>query len=164
MENMVEQIAEILNQENEVFNQFLNLLDCQHKQIINGDLEELKQTNSRLDMLSERAQVLEQRRTALVDSISDELKLADEKVRLVDLLPHIDKFSSNRLQILRESILGAHKQIQAKNIRNKKLIDKSRQLIAESLKIITARPSPTYQKPGPGQTAVREANLINRSI
>jgi hypothetical protein len=164
MENSMENLTEILNQELEVFNLFLNLLDTQHKQIISGDLEGLGNTNTKLDLLTDQAQLLEQRRLEIVGNLSAELDLTDSQIKLNDLIPHLDRSLGNRLRLLRESILGAHNQVEAKSARNKQLIDKSRNLIAESLRIITTRPSPVYQKPGPVQPAMREGNLVNRSV
>ena len=164
MERLMENLTEILNQELDVFNSFLSLLDSQHKQIISGDLEELGKTNSKLDILSNQAQLLEKRRLELVYNLTAEMDLNGSDIKLKDLLPHLDRSSSNRLQLLRESILGAHRQVEAKSARNKKLIDKSRDLIAESLRIVTAKPSPVYQKPGPKAQMRREGNLVNRSI
>jgi flagellar biosynthesis/type III secretory pathway chaperone len=164
MEHLMENLTEILNQELEVFNLFLNLLDSQHKQIISGDLKGLGDTNARLDLLSNQAQVLEKRRLEIVYNLTAEMELSDNRSRLSDLIPHLDRVSGNRLQLLRESILSAHKQVEAKSIRNKQLIDKSRDLITESLRIVTTKPSPVYQKPGPVQSTARESNLVNRSV
>ena len=160
----MEKLTEILNQELEVFNRFLGLLDQQHKQIISREIEALSGTNTELDMLSGQARLLEKKRVAEVSKISEKFDLSGNNIQLRDLLPRLDRESSHQLRMLRESILGAHKQAEEKSLRNKKLIERSRQLIAESMKIITARPAPVYQKPGPNQQTTRDTNLVNRSV
>ncbi len=160
----MEKLAEILNQELEVFNKFLGLLDQQHKQIISRKLEELKQTNSELDFLTLQVTQLENKRMLEVSRMSEELGLSDDDIKLRDLLPDLDTKTSFRLKMLRESIVGAHRRAEEKSLRNKKLIERSRKLIADSIAIVSSKPSPIYQKPGPGQPSMREGSMVNRSV
>jgi flagellar biosynthesis/type III secretory pathway chaperone len=157
-------LTDILNEEFETFNRFLALLDQQHKQIVSRDLAELSKTNTELDILCNKAHFLEKKRIEAVNGISSKLKFKSDKLKLSDLLPRLDKVSSQKLQLLREAIQSAHARVEEKSRRNHRLIEKSRQLIAESMKIIASRPSPIYQKPGPGQAELREGNIINRSV
>jgi len=156
-------LTDILNQELETFNKFLLLLDQQHKQIVSRDVAELGKTNTELDILCNKAHFLEKKRIEAVNNISLTLKFKGDRLKLSDLLPRLDRISGQKLQLLRESIQNAHSRVEEKSKRNQRLIEKSRQLIAESMKIIASRPSPTYQKPGPGQAEISEGNLINRS-
>jgi len=159
----MEKLTEILNLEFEAFNKFLALLDQQHKQIVSRDLDGLNKTNTELDLLCNKANYLERKRANAGNDISVMIKHKGDNLKLSDIIPRLDKISSQRLLMLRESIQNAHQRIAEKSMRNGKLIQKSRQLIAESMKIITSRPSPIYKKPGPGQAAITEGNLISRS-
>lgn len=159
----MEKIAEILNEELETFNKFLSLLDVQHKQIISRDVDELAKTNSELDLLSNKAALLERSRMELVGVLADRPEFKNSKLTLTDILPKLDRLTGNRLKLLRDSIKSTHQRIEEKSARNKKLIEKSRKLISDSMKILAKRPSPVYQKPGPGQPAIREGSLVNRS-
>jgi len=156
-------LTDILNQELETFNRFLQLLDQQHKQIVSRNLEDLGKTNNELDILCNKAHFLEKKRIEAVADISMKFKFKDNEPKLSDLLPRLDRISSQKLQLLRGSIQDAHSRVEEKSARNQRLIEKSRKLIAESMKIIASRPSPVYKKPGPGQADIREGNLINRS-
>jgi flagellar biosynthesis/type III secretory pathway chaperone len=163
MDKSMEKLTEILNQELEAFNRFLALLDQQHKQIVSRDLEGLNNTNSELDLLCNKTNYLERKRIDAVNDISVMTKYKGDNLKLSDIIPRLDKMSSQNLLMLRESIQIAHQRIAEKSMRNEKLIEKSRKLIAESMKIITSRPSPVYKKPGPGQAAITEGSLISRS-
>ena len=160
----MERLISILNQELETYNRFLNLLDDQHKMIISRDLEGLGETDYELDLQNSKVYDLEKERMEIVDDISKRLKLDKSNIKLRDLLPRLDSVSSNRLHLLREEIMGAHKKIEEKSIRNKLLIERSRELISETIKIISRRPSPVYNKPGPGKSEVFESSLVNRSV
>ena len=149
-------LTDILNQELETFNRFLLLLDQQHKQIVSRDLDEFGKTNSELDILCNKAHLLEKKRIDAVNNISMRMKFDGDKLKLSDLLPRFDRISGQNLQLLRESIQNAHSRVEEKSKRNQRLIEKSRQLIAESLKIIASRPSPIYKKPGPDQAKINE--------
>ncbi|MCP4581889.1 MAG: flagellar protein FlgN [candidate division Zixibacteria bacterium] len=159
----MERLTNILNQELETFNKFLALLDQQHKLIVSRNLADLNKTNSELDLLCNKANYLERKRIDAVNDISAMTKHKGDDLKMSDILPSLDKLSSQRLLVLRESIQNAHQRIAEKSMRNGRLIEKSRKLIAESMKIITSRPSPIYQKPGPGRAAITEGNLISRS-
>lgn len=160
----MERLISILNQELKTYNRFLNLLDDQHKMIISRDLEGLSETDYELDFQNAKLYDLEKERREIVDDISKRLKLDKNNIKLRDLLPRLDSVSSNRLHLLREAIMGAHGKIEEKRMRNKLLIESSRELISETLKIISRRPSPVYNKPGPGKSEVFESNLVNRSV
>ncbi len=157
-------MADILNQELDTFNRFLTLLDAQHKQIVSRDLTDLNKTNSEIDLLSNKTHILEKMRIEEVRNISRQLKLNQNNLKLGDLLPRLDSITSNRLQQLRQAILTAHKYVEEKSRRNKQLIEKSRKLIFESMKIMSSRPSPVYNKPGPTRENIHEGGLINRSV
>ena len=160
----MEKLTEILNQELEIFDEFLQLLDQQHKQIISRDIEELNKTNTRLDLLSQKANHLEKNRIEIVEEIAGRPEFQKDGLTLSDILPKLDRVSGNRLKLLRDSIKNTHQRIEEKSVRNKKLIENSRKLISDSMKILAKRPSPVYQKPGPAQPAIREGSLVNRSI
>ena len=160
----MKRLIDILNQELEIYNRFLSLLDNQHKTIISRDLKGLNDTDSELDLLGLKVFELEEARIETVKEISEKLELDENDVKLRDLLPRLDKVTSNRLYLLREAILTAHKKIEEKSMRNKLLIEKSRELIAQTMKIISQKPSPVYNKPGPARPEVTESNLVNRSV
>ena len=160
----MKQLVEILDQELNAFNNFLKLLDEQHKQIVSRNLTELNKTNSDLDLLSNRARDFEKKRTQIVKMISGKMNLDKKDIKLQDLLPHLDNISRSRLHQLREAIHNTHNRINEKSARNKELIEKSRKLIFETMKLIGSRPSPVYAKPGPARDKIREGSLLNRSV
>ncbi|MCD6162442.1 MAG: flagellar export chaperone FlgN [candidate division Zixibacteria bacterium] len=161
----MKKLVDILDQELETFNKFLILLDDQHKQIISRNIADLNKTDNELDLLSIKANDLEKRRMLILKENIKNCNLNEEEnITLRDLLPQLDNVSSNRLVLLRESIIDAHKRIEEKSMRNKILIDKSRKLISESIRIINGRPSPIYNKPGPNKTGVYEGSIINHSV
>ena len=160
----MEKLIDILNRELEAYNRFLGLLDDQHKMIISRNLEGLNETDNELDLLAIKVSELEKIRIDITKDVSGKLKLSDKDLKLRDLLPRLDSVSSGRLHLLREAIVGAHKQVEEKSMRNKLLIEKARELISETMKIISRRSSPVYDKPGPEKPRVFDSSLVNRSI
>ena len=160
----MEKLVSILDKELEIFNKFLNLLDDQHKQIISRNITDLNKTDNELDILSIKANDLERKRTTIINEhVKNSDLCIEEDITLRELLPQLDNVTGNRLILLRESIIDAHKRIEEKSMRNKILIDKSRKLISESMRIINGRPSPIYNKPGPIKTEVYEGSIVNHS-
>lgn len=164
MATVMDEIASILNQELETFNRFLVLLDDQNRHIAKNDIDGLAKTNADLDMLSNQASDLERYRQSLTQDLSRQLKLENHNPTLSDLVSRLDGISSERLRTLRQAILEVHKKIAEKSRRNKFLIDKSRFLIAESMKIMSNRPAATYERPRVEKMATKESCLINRSV
>jgi hypothetical protein len=164
MANLMEELSNILNQELDTFNRFLVLLDDQNRQIAKNDIDALAKTNADLDLLSNQASDLERYRQSLTQELSAQLKFEKHNPTLNDLVNRLDGISSERLQRLRQAILEVHKKIAEKSRRNKFLIDKSRFLIAESIKIIGNRPNATYERPRADKIASSEAGLVNRSV
>lgn len=160
----MERLANILNQELEVFNRFLVLLDQQHKQIINKQLEELNNTSMQLDLLTGKIRHLESRRMKAVNKIAGELDLAEKSPKLRDILPHLRSDSSNRLHLLRKAILSAHKQAEEKSLRNKRLCEKSRRLIADSMQAIAKQPSPVFHESCHNRPAMSGSRLVKNTV
>jgi hypothetical protein len=163
MANVMDEIAGILNQELDAFNRFLVLLDDQNRQIAKNDIEALTKTSADLDLLSNQVSDLERYRQALTQELSRQLKLEKDNPTLNDLVSRLDGISSERLRALRQAILEVHKKIAEKSRRNKFLIDKSRFLIAESMKIMSNRPAATYERPRPEKIESGNGCLVNRS-
>jgi DNA repair exonuclease SbcCD ATPase subunit len=159
----MDELADVLNQELETFNRFLVLLDDQNRQIAKNDIESLAKTNADLDVLSNQASDLERFRQSLTEEISAQMRLENHNPSLNELLSRLEGISSERLQTLRRAILEVHSKIAEKSKRNKFLIDKSRFLIAESMKIMSSRPSATYERPRAEKMANGEGGLVNRS-
>jgi flagellar biosynthesis/type III secretory pathway chaperone len=157
-------LTKILIQELAVLSRFLNLLDQLQKQIVSRKLEKSNETDLQLDMLSNQAQLLEKKRMKIVDEMSRKLDLTGSNASLCDLLPRLGCGSNKRLQLLRESILRAHRQAEQKRKKNKRLIDKSQKLITESMKIISNQPPTIFHKSGPSQRAMTVGSLIYRSM
>jgi hypothetical protein len=159
----MDELADILNQELETFNHFLILLDDQNRQIAKNDIESLAKTNADLDLLSNQASDLERYRQSLTEEISSQMKLENHNPSLNELISRLEGISTERLQTLRRAILEVHSKIAEKSKRNKFLIDKSRFLITESMKIMSGRPSATYERPRAEKMANGEGGLVNRS-
>jgi hypothetical protein len=159
----MKELTEILSQELETFNRFMVLLDKQHQQLINRDVDGLVLTNSELDLLCNKTTELERCRQGVVMEMSQQMKIDSDNPKLSDLLVRLDNISSDRLKALRQAILDIHSRIERKSAQNRFLIDKSRNLIAESMKILTSRPSPIYQKPQSERVSGGEGKLVNRS-
>jgi hypothetical protein len=160
----MKELTEILGQELETFNRFMFLLDEQHRQLVKRDIEGLNMTNSELDMLCNKATDLEKGRQSIVQEISKQMNIESDNIKLNDLLERLEGISSDRLKSLRQAILDIHEKIERKSAQNRFLIDKSRNLIAESIKILSSRPSPVYQNPRPDRVYGGEGKLVNRSV
>jgi len=163
MANIMDEIAGILNQELDTFNRFLVFLDDQNRQIAKNDIDALAKTNADLDLLSNQASDLERYRQSLTQELSRQLKLENDNPTLNDLVNRLGGISSERLNTLRLAILEVHKKIAEKSRRNKFLIDKSRFLIAESMKIMSNRPTATYERPRTEKPTGAKSCLVNRS-
>jgi flagellar biosynthesis/type III secretory pathway chaperone len=160
----MKELTDILNQELDSSNRFLVLLDNQHRQLVCRDLEGLNKTNAELDLLCNKIGDFEKKRQKIVKNISGQMKLSSDNLTLNDILSRLDGISSNRLQQLRKAILDVHRRIEEKRKRNEYLIEKSRNLVAESVKILSSRPSPVYGRPGPTKFENHEGKIVNRAI
>lgn len=162
MDKHTKDLIEILGNELETFNRFLILLDEQHRCLVKGDVDSLNRVNAELEELSNQADRFELKRQSVVREIATNFNLEDNSAKLNGILEKLDSISKNRLQELRQSILDVHAQVERKSQRNKFLIDRSRSLIAESMRIIAGRQSPIYAK-DPANSRKSEGVLVDRS-
>ncbi len=162
MDDSTKNLAEILGSELEIFDRFLRLLDEQHRCLIKSDIEALNRVNSELEGLSNQADQFEFRRQEIAREVASRLNIDGDRPNLNGIIEKLDSLSRNRLQDLRNSILDVHKKVEQKSRRNRFLIDRSRNLIAESMRLIADRPAPTYSK-NPANARNGEGVVLDRS-
>ena len=122
-------LAEILNRELDLFNEFLDLLDKQHQQLNDGDFDGLNETTRELDRLSVQADIIEQDKNR---SVEEACRLLNPNRRMsadTKLGCRINNINGKQFEKLRKTILAVHGQIEAKSLRNMELVEKTRQLL-----------------------------------
>ncbi|OQX92724.1 MAG: hypothetical protein B6D58_01430 [candidate division Zixibacteria bacterium 4484_95] len=160
----MKKLTDILNKELDSYNRFLVLLDDQHQQLACRDLEGLNKTNAELDLLCNKVSELERERQKIVKDISKRMELSPSNLTLDDILSRLDGISNESLQQLRKAIVDTHEHIEEKRKRNEFLINKSRQLITKSVKILSSKPSHVYGQPGQSKVKARGGKVVNHAV
>ncbi len=162
MDDPTKNLAEILSSELEILDKFLSLLDEQHRCLVKSDIETLAKVNSEIEGLSNQADRFEFRRQEIVKEMASRLNIEADRPNLSGIIEKLDSLSQDRLHDLRNSILDVHKRVEQKSRRNRFLIDRSRNLIAESMRLIAGRPAPIYSR-NPANTRNGEGVVVDRS-
>ncbi|MFQ5607704.1 MAG: flagellar protein FlgN [Candidatus Zixiibacteriota bacterium] len=152
MSQALNDLIETLSAEAELFETALELLDRQRDMIVANDTDGLMQvTEAQREKLVE-SKLLDKKRRELVDAVAADSHLSGD-ITVSRLLESVSPEVGLRLSGLRDAILDLNEKIEEGKERNRFLINKSRDLIAESLKSINRMSNPSekgsaYQRTG----------------
>lgn len=130
----IQALISVLASEAELFATFVDLLDQQRDAIVTNDIERLTRiTEEQRERLTE-SRILDSRRRKLVAALQERVDVTGD-LTVSALLEMVSDTDGRRLSELRETILELNETIEEGRGRNAYLIDKSRAIISETLKM-----------------------------
>lgn len=154
----IQTLINVLASEAELFTSFVDLLDQQRDAIVANDMDKLNEiTEQQRERLTE-SRILDSRRRKLVEALKADVEITGD-LTVSALLDMVSEEDGLRLSQLRETILTLNDVIEDGRSRNMYLIDKSRSLIAETLKLFNRMGSKKTQ--GAGYTSAANGNTIH---
>lgn len=159
---MIDDLIDILGREAGLFEDFLQLLEDQQKAIVEKDLPTLQSVTEKLNQKTVESRLLDRKRQDIVAAIRTSQGMKGD-LNVSRLLEFTDDERADQLRRLRNFILKLHDQITDTRNRNALLINRSREYIARTMKMLSEinMPQPTYSAAG-GQTAEASAIAVNR--
>ncbi len=159
---MIDRLIDILGREAGLFEDFLRLLEEQQKALVERDLSTLQSVTERLHEKSVESRFLDQRRQQIVAEIKATEGLEGD-INVTRLLEITDDERADQLRRLRALIVKLHDQIADTRNRNALLINRSREYVARTMKMLSEinMPKPTYSAVG-GYTTEGSAIAVNR--
>lgn len=159
---MIDGLIDILGKEAGLFEDFLQLLEKQQKAIVDKDLPTLREVTEKLHEKTVESRLLDQRRRQVVHEIKSAEGFEGD-LNVTRLLEITDDERADQLRRLRAFILKLHDQITDARNRNALLINRSREYVARTMKMLSEinMPKPTYSAAG-GPSVENSAVAVNR--
>ncbi len=136
MTEKVNELIAVLNQEAELFSSFLDLLDRQRDMLVASDIDGLNQVTALQREKFAHSRVLDVRRRNLITEIAKQNDIEGD-VTVTRLLESVTTEQSAELNLMRDTIVDLNEKIEEGRQRNSFLIEKSRHLVSETLKMIS---------------------------
>ena len=140
----VSELIGVLNQEAELFASFLDLLDRQREMIVTNNIDGLNRVTADQREKLARSRMLDVRRRNLIAEIARHNEIEGD-VTVTRLLESVTAEQGAQLKTMRETILDLNEKIEQERARNSFLIDKSRKLVSETLKMINRMGAPSVK-------------------
>ncbi|MBN4056912.1 flagellar protein FlgN [bacterium AH-315-J21] len=131
----VSELIAVLNQEAELFSSFLDLLDRQRDMLVSNNIDGLNQVTVEQREKFAHSHILDLRRRNLVEKIARQNDI-DGDITVTRLLESVSDEQGAQLNLMRDTILDLNEKIEEGRQRNSFLIEKSRYLVSETLKMI----------------------------
>ena len=164
MEKELRELETILESERRLFVKYLEKLTAQQKQLIENDLQGLRESISKINLLAQEAITLESGRKNVIAKISKKLNTDKENVTLNNLLERFKGYNFEELDRLRNAILETHAKATVQRERNELLINQSMSVIGQTVNYLNERnnPSAVYENPvcKNGGTAAKNSLLM----
>lgn len=130
----IQALIAVLAAEAELFTAYVDLLDQQRDAIVANDIERLNQVTEQQRERLATSRILDTRREALVTALKAQSAITGD-VTISTLLEVVSDEDGRRLSQLRDTICDLNESIDESGQRNAFLIEKSRAVIAETLKL-----------------------------
>jgi len=150
MEIDLKELVAILKAEREVFVKYLEKLIDQQRYLTKNDLRGIKSSVKQINALSREAIALEDGRRAAIDRISNELRMNPEDISVSQILEKFKGPKFEELKQLNNMILDIYKKVQIQKTHNELLIERSMNIIKETINNIKEVNDPGVAYRGPG--------------
>jgi hypothetical protein len=159
---MIDGLIDILGREATLFEEFLQLLEEQQRALVEKDLPALQEITEKLQEKTVKSRLLDQERQKVVAEIKASRGL-DGDLNVTRLLEITDDERADQLRRLRGLILKLHDQVTEVRNRNALLINRSREYVARTMKMLSElnMPEPAYSAAG-NQRSEGQALAVNR--
>jgi len=146
---MINQLIQVISDEALIFDEFLQLLDCQKEALVSNDTDRLNEVTRLQQQKLLQSQELNRRREQLIAALK-EANAIDGDVTVTRLLEYADEDQSQRLARLRDAILALNDRISEARNTNAMLLNRSREFISRTMNTLSRlhAPSRTYGRSG----------------
>ncbi len=131
----VSELIQVLNQEAGLFASFLDLLDRQKEMLVTNNIDGLNQVTAEQREKLAFSRILDVRRRNLIQEVARQNDIEGD-VTVSRLLESVSAEQGAQLSMMRDTILDLNEKIEEGRQRNSFLIEKSRVLVSETLKMI----------------------------
>ena len=161
---MIDQLIQVISDEALLFEEFLQLLDCQKEALVANDTDRLNEVTQRQQQKLMESRALDRRRDQVVAAIKADNAI-DGDVTITRLLQYADENQSSRLTQLRDAILDLNERINETRNTNAMLLNRSREFISRTMSMLSRlhTPSGTYGRGGVNQSE-NAAVAVDRRI
>ncbi|MEE9554276.1 MAG: flagellar protein FlgN [candidate division Zixibacteria bacterium] len=149
MERELKELTEILKAEKEVFVKYLEKLGDQQKALIENNLEDIRSSVQKINVLAQEAVMLENGRRAVIERLSKKIGVDADDVSIGKLLEKFKGPNFEELERLKNTILEIHQKVRTQKSRNELLIEQSMSVIHQTMNYINEMNNPkvTYANP-----------------
>jgi FlgN protein len=131
----VSELIQVLNQEAELFSSFLDLLDRQRDMLVTNDIDGLNAVTAEQREKLAFSRILDVRRRNLIEEVARQNEIEGD-LTVTRLLESVTAEQGAQLNLMRDTILELNDKIEEGRQRNSFLIEKSRHLVSETLRMI----------------------------
>lgn len=161
---MIDQLIQVIGDEALLFEEFLQLLDCQKEALVANDTDRLNQVTQLQQQKLLECRALDRRRDKVIAAIKADNAIEGD-VTVTRLIEYADESQSHRLTLLRDTILSLNERISETRNTNALLLNRSREYISRIMNMLARvhTPEGTYGRRGDAQQE-RAALAVDRRI
>lgn len=149
MDRELKELISILNAEYEVFVKYLESLTEQQQYLIENDLDGIKASVEKINILAQDAVNLETGRRRIIERLSKRLEMNPEDITIGKLIENFKGPNFEELEGLKNTILDIHEKVNNQKTRNELLIEQSMGIIKQTMDYIhqVNNPKAIYDNP-----------------
>ncbi|MCX6834331.1 MAG: flagellar protein FlgN [candidate division Zixibacteria bacterium] len=149
---MIDQLIQVISDEALLFEEFLQLLDCQREALVANDTDRLNQVTQLQQQKLLECRALDRRREKVIAAIKADNAIEGD-VTVTRLIEYADENQSHRLTLLRDTILSLNERISETRNTNALLLNRSREYISRIMNMLARvhTPDGTYGRHGVAQ-------------
>lgn len=162
--DMINRLVNVISQEAELFESFLELLNRQRQALVDNNLAILRETTEKQREVMVESHLLNDQRDQIIGEIKA-ANLFDGDVTVTRLLEYADRNQAERLMQLRDTILSLNSEIVEVRNTNALLLNQSREFIAKTMASLSKinNPEHTYAN-GAGKTGRSASVVVDRRV
>ncbi len=165
MERELKELINILNAEYDVFVKYLEKLSEQQQYLIENDLDGVKASIEKINILAQNAVNLETGRRRIIETLSEKLAMNPDDITIGKLIENLKGPNFEELEELKNTILDIYAKVNRHKKRNELLIEQSMGIIRQTMDYIlqAGNPKAIYDNPvAVPHSAVNKGSLFAR--
>ncbi len=166
MNGEIQELETILKAEQKLFTGYVEKLAEQQQCLIENDLEGLKKSIEKINLMAQEALTLESGRKNVIERISKKMNIEEDDITLSNLLSRFKGQNFDELDKLKNAILDIHLKATAQKERNELLINQSMSVIRQTFDFMNQQKNPkaTYDNPSKnGDYASERGGMLTRT-
>lgn len=161
---MWQELIRILKLETEEYTVVLELLKEQQKLIIKNKIAEIDVINQRLQTIYDHTSLLEKKRLALVQQLSESLELDSQLLTLDKIKDYLPKEYEKAYKAVSEQLKKVISELQRENKNNQDLLKMSLVYVDFSLNLYAGSSRSSYGQKGQEEASGREKSFFNCKV